>query len=191
MRMKALGTKASAPAALASPTGILKLSIRPLPAAVACKKARRETPFVGSAVRHVTGSRNMSPSLPLCRLLDRFANADIGPAAADIAEHGVVDVGVGRIRIAGDERRGRHDLARLAIAALHYLAVEPRFLNLSASRRCADRLNRRDFRGTDTLDRSDTRAGGSAVDMYRAGATQRHAAAEFCAGHAEHVAQHP
>ena len=32
---------------------------------------------------------------------------------------------------------------------------------------------------------------GDAVDMHRAGAAQRHAAAELRAGHAEHVAQHP
>src|SRR5262249_24377068 len=145
----------------------------------------------GSTVRDVTESRNMSPSLPLGRMLDRFANANIGPAATDIAEHGAVDVSVRRIRVASEECDGRHDLTRLAIAALHYLAVEPRFLNLSAGRRCADRLDRRDFGGTDALDRGDTRAGGSAVDMYRAGAAQRHAAAEFCAGQAEHVAQHP
>src|SRR5215831_1255448 len=124
-------------------------------------------------------------------MLNCFANADIGPAATDVAEHGVVDVGVGRMRVAGKECRGRHDLARLAIAALHYFAVEPRLLNLSAGRRCADRLDRRDFGGADALDRGDTRAGGSAVDMYRARAAQRHATAKFCAGHAEYVAQHP
>src|SRR5215471_13587823 len=119
MWMKALGTKAFA--ASASPTGSLKLSKRPLPAAAACRKARRETPFVGSTVRDVTELRNMSPSLPLCCMLDRFANADIGPAATNIAEHGAVDVGVRRLRVAGEECCGRHDLARLAVAALDYL----------------------------------------------------------------------
>ena len=32
---------------------------------------------------------------------------------------------------------------------------------------------------------------GCAVDMHGTGAAQRHATAEFRAGHAEHVAQHP
>ena len=36
--------------------------------------------------------------------LDRFANAHIGSAAANIAGHGVVDIAVARMRIAGDER---------------------------------------------------------------------------------------
>ena len=32
---------------------------------------------------------------------------------------------------------------------------------------------------------------GDAVEMHRAGAAERQPAAELCAGHAEHVAQHP
>jgi NADPH:quinone reductase len=61
-------------------------------------------------------------------LLDRFTNADIGPAAADVAGHCVVDVGICRMRLAREQRRGRHDPARLAVAALNDLPVEPGFL---------------------------------------------------------------
>ena len=32
---------------------------------------------------------------------------------------------------------------------------------------------------------------GHAIEMHRAGAAERHAAAELRAGHAQHVAQHP
>ena len=78
-------------------------------------------------------------------LLDRFANAGIGPAAADVAGHCVVDVGIGGIGVAGEERRSRHDLARLAVAALNHLEVEPGLLDLCAHRRRADRLDRRDL----------------------------------------------
>src|SRR5262249_10239178 len=74
---------------------------------------------------------------------------------------------------------------------LHYLAVEPRLLNLRAGRSCADRLDRCDFRGANALDRGDTRACGSAVDMDRAGAAQCHTSTECCAGQAKHVAQLP
>src|SRR5262249_45935372 len=54
-----------------------------------------------------------------------------------------------------------------------------------------DGLDGRDLGGADAVDRGDTRPGGVAVDMHRAGTAQRHAAAELGARHAEHVAQHP
>src|SRR5260370_7087483 len=76
-------------------------------------------------------------------LLDRFANAGIGAAAADVAGHRVVDVGIRRTRVACKQRRSRHDLARLAVAALGDLAVEPGLLDLGARRGLADRLDRR------------------------------------------------
>jgi hypothetical protein len=125
------------------------------------------------------------------RLLDRFANAQIGPAAADVAGHRVVDIGIRRMRVARKQRRSRHDLARLAVAALNDLAVEPGLLDLGARRCRADRLDRRDLRGANAVDIGDAGTGGDAIDMHGAGAAQRHAAAELGAGHAQHVAQHP
>src|SRR5262249_58891223 len=77
-------------------------------------------------------------------LFDRFANAQISPAAADVAGHRVVDVGIRRMRVARKQRRSGHDLARLAVAALNDLAVEPGLLDLGAGRGRADRLDRRD-----------------------------------------------
>ena len=118
--------------------------------------------------------------------LDRFANADIRSAAADVAEHGFLDVGVGRMRVACDEGRGRHDLARLAIAALHYLAVEPSFLDLGARRSRADRFDCRDLGIADAVDGCDAGTRGSTVDMHRASTAQCHAATEFGAGQAQH-----
>src|SRR5882757_2323600 len=167
MRMKALGAKPSAAWASPFANGRPRLSIRPPPvAAPACKKVRRERAF-------------MSASLParLRGLLDRFANADIGAAAANVAGHRVVDIGIGRTWVARDERRSRHDLAGLAVAALHDLPVEPGLLDLGARRRRADRLDRRDRGGADALDWGDTGPDGGAVHMHRAGAAERHAAA--------------
>src|ERR1700738_2875509 len=69
--------------------------------------------------------------------------------------------------------------------------VEPGFLDPRACGRPTDRLDRRDLRLADTVDRGDAGTGGDAVDMHGAGATQCHAATEFCAGHAEHVPQDP
>src|SRR5262249_38856440 len=69
--------------------------------------------------------------------------------------------------------------------------VEPGFLDRSAGLRRADRLDSRDRRAADAVDRGNTGTRRNAVEMHRAGATQCHAAAELRAGHAQHVAQHP
>src|SRR6266436_6038974 len=199
--MKAFGAKPSAPAASASPVanGRLRLSIRPPPAAAPARSnLRRERPFADGdrpvpAAREARRSKIMSASLSarLCGLLDRFANADIGPTAADVAGHRVVDIGIRRMWVARKERRRGHDLARLAVAALNDLPVEPGLLDLGARRCRADGLDRRDVGGADAVDRGDTGTGGDADDMHGASAAERDAAAELRAGHAEHVAQHP
>src|SRR5215831_16918494 len=112
--------------------------------------------------------------------MNRGTDALIGPATADVAGHGGVDIDVARLRGAREQRRGRHQLTGLAIAALYYLEIEPSLLQGLALRRRADRLDRGD-KGPDGLP----------VDMDRASAAECHAAAELRAGHAEHVAQHP
>src|SRR5262249_53003343 len=132
-----------------------------------------------------------SASLCLRGLLDRFANAQIGPATTDVAGHRAVDVGIGRTRGAGEQRRRRHDLARLAVATLHDLAVEPRLLDLGAHRCRADRLDGSDIGRSDAVERSNAGTDGGAVLMHSARAAQRHPAAKLRAGQAEHVAQHP
>src|SRR6516162_10839811 len=124
-------------------------------------------------------------------MLDCFANADIGTTATDVAGHRVVDIGIRRMRVAGKQRRGGHDLARLAVAALNNLAVEPGLLDLGARCCRADGLDRRDLGSADTVDGGDAGTGGGPVEMHGAGAAERHAAAELRAGHAEHVAQYP
>ncbi len=56
--------------------------------------------------------------------MDRAPDADISAAAADIGEIGV-DVGVARLRMLLEERRRRHDLPGLAVAALRHVLGEP------------------------------------------------------------------
>ena len=58
-------------------------------------------------------------------VVDGGANAVIGAAAADVAVHGEVDVAVRRLRHLGEEGDRRHDLARLAVAALGNLERDP------------------------------------------------------------------
>src|SRR3989449_11978 len=125
------------------------------------------------------------------RLLDGRPDARVGAAAADVARHGPVDVGVGGVRLARQQRGGRHDLAGLAVAALDHLQIEPGLLDLLAGGRVADRFNGCDVSAGDGGNRRDAGAGGLAVEMDGAGAAQRHAAAELGAGQPDHVAQHP
>src|SRR6516164_10158748 len=97
-------------------------------------------------IRDDASSLSASLSARLRRLLDRFANAQIGPAAADVAGH------------------------RVVVAALNDLAVEPGLLDRGPRRCRADCLDRRDRGGADAVDRGDTGTGGDAVDVHGAGA---------------------
>src|SRR5258708_14332415 len=78
------------------------------------------------------------------RALDPGANAHIGPAATEVSGHRAFDIAIGRVGVGGEQRRGGHDLAGLAIAALRHLQLDPGLLNLLAGGRGADALDRRD-----------------------------------------------
>src|SRR5712692_6527356 len=60
--------------------------------------------------------------------VDGRANALVGPAPADV-RHRVVDVLVGRLRIALQQRRRGHDLSGLAVTTLRHVERRPRLLN--------------------------------------------------------------
>src|SRR5260221_14443324 len=60
--------------------------------------------------------------------LDRAHEARIGAAAAHVRAHVVLDLLARRARVRGEQRRGAHQLARLAVAALRHALGEPRFL---------------------------------------------------------------
>src|SRR5688572_11560908 len=88
---------------------------RPLPAAaVPTMKARRDTFMSGPLL--AGGHVHRGPDA-----LIRAAPADVG--------HGVVDVCVGRRRVALQQGRRGHDLAGLAVAALGHVERGPRFLH--------------------------------------------------------------
>src|SRR3954469_9263351 len=94
IRMKALGVKPSPSADPACPPvkGRSRLSSRPPPrAAVVLRKLRRDVMRCWIIVGLLASG--------LRRLLDRLANPDIGAAAADIAGHGGINIGVRRARI--------------------------------------------------------------------------------------------
>src|SRR5437867_8963704 len=62
------------------------------------------------------------------RVVNRLADAQVRSTPADGAFHGLVDLGVGGLRLPGQQGRGRHDLAGLAVAALRHVEVHPRSL---------------------------------------------------------------
>ena len=107
--------------------------IRPPPkAALASGKASGN-----AALRSFMHGAHGGPHCPrggLRRLLDGLTDAHVGSAAADVAGHALIDVGVGRLWDQVDDRGRAHDLAGLAVAALHDLQVEPRLLHGLAGR---------------------------------------------------------
>ena len=60
--------------------------------------------------------------------MNGFADALVRTAAADVAAHGVVDIGVGGLGFFGKQGYGGHDLPGLAVAALRNLLGDPRLL---------------------------------------------------------------
>src|SRR5271165_1088818 len=76
-----------------------------------------------------------APSELGCRLLDRLAHADIGHATAQVSRHDAVNVLIGRTGEILQQRRRLHNLARLAIAALRHLQIDPGLLQRVASLR--------------------------------------------------------
>src|SRR5271154_3709037 len=96
MRIKAFGVKLPESAALLRAKGRWRPSTSP-PPAPAIRKLRRDGPSLDA---HDWAIMSASFCVRLCRELDRFADAHIGPASADIAAHRIVDVAVARIGVA-------------------------------------------------------------------------------------------
>ena len=119
-----------------------------------------------------------------------LADALIRPAAADIARHRVIDLGVGWIRIFAQQDGGGHDLPRLAVAALRHVLGDPGPLQ-GVAEIVRETLNSRDFFARGAQDRRDARPHRLAIEVDGTRAAQRHAAAELCPGQPERFPQHP
>ena len=136
------------------------------------------------------GSVMAQPSSDLRSAMDGGANANVGGAAADVAVHGEVDVAIRRRRVEAEQRRGAHDLAGLAIAALRHVERDPRLLHGGALL-AVQALDGRDLAAADRRDRQRARAHRLAVDIHRARAALRDAAAVFRAGEPDAIADCP
>src|SRR5262249_26130116 len=182
----------AAPCAAASPKpdGRLKPSASPPPAAAEPMTNVRRESFAALPRMIVFIAASLRPGRIVGRLEHGGAHALIGAAATDIG-HRLVDVLVARLRRPLEQRRRGHDLARLAIAALGHVERRPRLLHGMRARR------------RQTLDGDDPVGGAHVshpdgagalhlvVDVHRAGAALRDAAAVFRAGEADLLADHP
>src|SRR6185437_13604296 len=109
----------------------------------------------------------------------------------DIARHRRVDLGVGRIGIALEKSYRRHDLARLAIAALNDFDIEPSLLDLGSAFGLADRFDGGDLLANNVGHGRDARADRTAVEVDGACSAQGNTTAELRSGQADDVAQYP
>src|SRR6266480_915842 len=178
MRSQALGANAAA--------AVPRIACRP--AAGRWKPMTRPaTPAVSRNSRRVISAVLMSRSLR--GAMDGGADALVRAAAADVG-HRRVDVGVAGMRSFRQQRRGGHDLPRLAVAALRHVFLDPRALHgvRAVPGEAFDRGH--SFAG-DGGHGQYAGARRDAVQVDGAGAALGDAAAELGAGEPERVAQHP
>src|SRR5215467_11783841 len=124
-----------------------------------------------------SGSRGLTSSLPA--------------APADVTGHGFVDLRVGGLAVALEERGGRHELSRLTVTTLRYAHLHPGRLQRPPNLVGLDSLDGHDLRVGHRGDRRGAGAHGLAVDVHGARAAEGHAAAELGARHPKLVAQRP
>src|SRR5690242_19723342 len=199
MTTQALTSGASAPCACATSfeNGTRSPSAKPPPAAAeATTNVRRDNRADFAEIVFVMADSSTLTLGGLCGgalaggEMHRGADALIGAAAADIGHRGV-DVLVGGLGRLGEQRRGRHDLPRLAITALRHVELGPRLLHRM---RC---VGRQALDGDDLVallhgrERDRTRPLHLAVDMHRARSALRNSAAELGAGETDLLADHP
>src|SRR5207247_10899259 len=117
------------------------------------------------------------------------AHPTIRSAATHVTGHGLIDLGVGRLRGPGQQRCRRHELSGLAVSALRYIQFQPGFLQRMRSvwRQTFDGHNRR-------VDRRDLCLAGPSglpANMYGAGTALPDTASELRSLHVENVSEHP
>src|SRR2546422_11561966 len=148
---------------------------------------RLATPVVSRNSRRVICTAVMSRSLG--GAMDGGADPLVGAAATDVRHRGV-DVGVCRVRILREQRRGGHDLPRLAVAALRHVLLDPRALH-GVRAVLGEAFDRGHPFAGDGGHGQYAGARRDAVQVDGAGATLGDAAAELGAGEPEGVTQHP
>src|SRR4051812_22980858 len=117
-------TSLAAPFCWPCANGTFNPSVRPPPATAAepTMNFRRERcrPLPNVIFLMAPSLRPAAGGLATGSHVNRFADALAGAAATDVG-HRLVDVLVGRVRLLLQQRRRRHDLAGLAVAALRHV----------------------------------------------------------------------
>src|SRR5262245_44591048 len=131
--------------------------------------------YGGSFIRALSGAAD-GPSDSLVRA-----------AAADIEFEGVVDLFIAGVGVGGEEARGGHDHAALAVAALRDFFLDPGFLE----RMVGQALDRDDLAARSGSGGCHARLDGNAIDVDGANAALGDSATELGAGEIEHVTDDP
>src|SRR5262245_8985874 len=77
----------------------------------------------------VRGSIVPPSTQPCGGVLNRFHEVHVASAAAQIARDRMADLGLGRVRVATEQRDARHHHARRAVPALQSVLLPESFLN--------------------------------------------------------------
>src|SRR5262245_53456732 len=171
------GEPSCARATSGPPNGRRKPSARP--PVTAAEETMKERRFIFMAFLLGLGSH-----------VDRLAHLLEGAAAADVGDRGV-DVRVRGLGLLLQERRDRHDHARLAIAALRHVVVEPGLLHLVQLSALGEPFDRGDALAFDRAYRHRARARRLPIDVHGACAALRYAAAVFRSGESDLLSKHP
>jgi hypothetical protein len=124
------------------------------------------------------------------RGLDRSANALIGSTAADIPRHAFANLFICRFGCLAEQRNRLHVLARLTVAALRNVVLNPRLLN-GMEAVCSDAFNGCDIGACHGAHRRDAGANGFAVVVHGTSAAERYAASKLGSREHENIAEIP
>src|SRR5436190_6433697 len=170
----------------AAGSGIRASSARPPPASSDALSTVRRVGPAAVVSCDMTGLLSHNRSDP-----DRTSNPVVAAAAADVAGHcGVNLIGIGPGCLPEQRTRG-HDLPSLTVAALHHINFQPRLLQSSADRCCADMLDRVDLSVADTGYRQLAGASRCPIHMDGARAAESLSASILGADQSQLIAQHP
>lgn len=122
--------------------------------------------------------------------MDGFAHFLEGAATTDIG-HRCVDVGIGGFGLGLEQRCGRHQHARLAIAALGHFMIEPGLLHFVQDLARSQALDGGDFSALNRPGWNRTRTQGCAIKMDRASIALGNAAAVFGTSQSNLLADSP
>src|SRR6185369_5300451 len=114
-----------------------------------------------------------------------------GAAATEVGTHCVANVRVAGKLVGPQQRDSRHDLAALAVAALHDVVAHPGVLYRAADLVLGHGFDGRELPAGDRRRWCDASPALLPINVHRASAAHSNTAAELRARHAQRIAEHP